>query len=233
MKNIKSVLFIFAFVSIVGWGPFSFIDDTSFNKLNDYISTDNLTNEIRAISAQADNNVSPEAIKTALIVYKNARARGLDDKQLLTIIDFTKASTDRRMLVVDMKNQKVLFKTWVTHGRESGAKIPTSFSNAPSSLKSSLGTFLTDADLSSSHEPGGYALKVIGMEKNINDNAYSRDIEVHGAYYIGHGKTGRSWGCMAVNADTIKPLINTIKGKTLIVAYYPSQPWIKNSSFLT
>jgi len=239
MKNIKNVLFIFAFISIVGWGPFSFFENATLSSslnssINHPISLGSgswLANETRVISAQA-NDLSPEALKTALIVYQNARAKGLDDKQMLTIIDYTKASSDRRMIVVDMKKQKVLFNTWVTHGRESGGTKPTSFSNEPSSLKSSLGTFITDADLSSSHEPGGYALKVRGLEK-VNNNAYSRDIEVHGAYYIGHGKTGRSWGCMAVNPDTIKPLINTIKGKTLVVAYYPNATWIKTSPFLT
>ena len=84
----------------------------------------------------------------------------------------------------------------------------------------------------------GRSLRIRGLEHGLNDNAYSRDIVFHGASYAGEdvakerGMLGRSWGCMAVGENTIQPLINTIQGNTLVVAYYPDQNWLRSSSFL-
>jgi hypothetical protein len=233
MKNMKNVLFVFAFVGIVGWGPFTLFESSFSNA--PVGSRDWLAQQTRAISAQADS-LSPEALKVGLLAYQKARAAGLDNKELLTIIDYSKSSRDRRMVVVDMKTNKVLFNTWVAHGVNSGGENATSFSNDSRSLKSSLGVFVTSDIYSGKH---GESLRVQGLEPGINDNAYRRNVVFHSAAYASssvakeRGMLGRSWGCMAVSQETIKPLINTIKGKTLVVAYYPDQQWLKKSSFLT
>jgi len=237
MGKIKNLLFIFAFISIVGWGPFSFLSSASSNSSTDLVtgSSEWVTKETSAIHSQV-GNISPEAIKAGLTAYQKAREQGLDNKQILTIIDYSKSSRDRRLVVYDMRNQKVLFNTWVAHGKNSGGENATSFSNDRQSLKSSLGVFVTSEVHDGKH---GEALRVQGLEPGINDNAYRRDIEFHSAYYVGEdvaksrGMLGRSWGCMAVDPHTIKPLINTIKGKTIVVAYYPDKNWLRNSSYLT
>ncbi len=235
MKNIKNVLFVFAFVSIVGWGPFSFYESTSSSNNAVLAPSDWLADTTRMINSQADN-LSPEAIEVGLKAYQKARAEGLDNRQVLTIIDYSKPSKDPRLLVVDMKNQKVLFNTWVAHGQRSGGEMATSFSNDRQSLKSSLGVFVTADIYSGKH---GESLRVEGLEPGVNDNAYKRNVVFHSAWYASRdvakerGMLGRSWGCMAVSQDTIKPLIDTIKGKTLVVAYAPNQHWLKTSAFLT
>lgn len=230
----KSLLFIFAFLSIVGWGPFSFLSGTSNVSHAPVGSKQWLAHETQIINEQA--KINPAALKTSLTAYQKARAKGLDNKQLLTIIDYSKPSNERRLWVVDLKKQKVLLSTWVAHGKNSGQGVPTSFSNNTRSLKSSLGVFLTSSTYTGKH---GRSLRIQGLERGVNDNAYRRDIVFHGASYAG-AKTarsrkmlGRSWGCMAVGEDTIQPLINIIKDKTLVVAYYPDQKWLRKSSFLT
>ncbi len=233
MKNLKNLLFVFAFVSIVGWGPITLLSNSSNN--NDIIGSRSwLLEETRVINSQA-SNISPEAVKAGLTAYQKARQKGLDDKEVLTIIDFTKSSRDRRLVVFDVKNQKVLFNTLVAHGTNSGGEYATSFSNDGRSLKSSLGVFVTADVYSGKH---GESLRVEGLEHNINDHAYQRNVVFHSAAYVGEdvaksrGMVGRSWGCMAVAPNTIKPLINAIKGKTLVVAYYPNEHWLETSSFL-
>lgn len=252
MTKTKDLLFIVALISIIAWSVFTFIANGMFtstaiantnttiapttqNKTTNPPKINWLSRETKVITAQT-TNFNPEAVKVALTAYQKARAKGLDDKEILTIIDYSKPSADRRLLVVDMKNQKVLMNTWVAHGKNSGEAKATSFSNAPSSLKSSLGVFVTSDVFDGKH---GKALRVQGLEKGVNDNAYRRDIEFHSAQYVGpdvaksRGMVGRSWGCMAVDPNTIKPLINTIKGKTIVVAYYPNEHWMNNSPFLT
>ncbi len=242
MTKLKTLLFVLAFVSIVGWGPFTFLSNTSSSSISISSTNENvvgsshwLDKQTKAINSQV-NGLSSEAVKTGLTAYQKAREKGLDDKQMLTIIDYSKPSREPRLLVVDMKNQKVVLNTWVAHGKNSGNANATSFSNDARSLKSSLGVFVTSDVFDGKH---GEALRVQGLEKGVNDNAYRRDIEFHSAQYVGkdvanaRGMVGRSWGCMAVDPNVIKPLINTIKGKTLVVAYYPDKKWLRTSSFLT
>lgn len=190
---------------------------------------------MQIINSQADN-IDSHVLKAGLLAYIHARQQGLDNKHLLTIIDYSKPSSERRLWVLDLKNGKVLFNTWVSHGKNSGNVMATSFSNRSGSLKSSIGVFLTHGQ--PYYGGNGYSLRLSGLEPGINDNAYSRAIVVHGAWYVDpgvikrFGQLGRSWGCPAVGVETAKPLINTIKDNTLVLMYYPDKKWIKHSTFL-
>lgn len=194
-----------------------------------------IDSEVNAIKPQAEN-INVNVLKLSLTAYQKAQKRGLTSKPLLTIIDYSKPSTERRLWVVDLEKRKVLFNTLVAHGKNSGAANSSSFSNRNSSLKSSIGVFVTSDIYSGKH---GSSLRVQGLESGVNDHAYSRSIVFHGAKYVSpsiakrNGMIGRSWGCMAVSQDVISPLINTIKNKSLVFAYYPDQKWLSHSSYLT
>ena len=235
--RMKYLLLIFALLSIAGWwGPFAFLDDANDDAtpMTEVSSSSWLDKETRAIQSQA-SNLDSNVLKLSLTAYRNARQKGLDSKQLLTIVDYTKPSTERRLWVVDLKNNKVLFNTWVAHGKNSGGVSSNSFSNDARSLKSSLGVFLTSESYDGHN---GYSLRLKGLERGINDNAYSRTVVFHGADYASPetakqlGRLGRSWGCFAVGRHVIKPLVDTIKHDTLVVAYYPDKRWLQHSAFL-
>ncbi len=231
MKIYRYFISILIFFSITGWGPFNF-----FSTIQEPVGTQEWTSkETQLINSQAPD-LDANVLKVSLNAYLNARRRGLDAKQLLTIIDYSKPSTAKRLWVVDLSRAKVLFNTWVTHGQNSGTINATSFSNQPGSLKSSIGVFLTTRE---AYVGGnGYSLRLQGLERGINDNAYRRDIVFHGAWYAAgnmikkYGELGRSWGCPAVNEATARPLIDTIKNNTIVVAYYPDRHWLRNSAFL-
>jgi hypothetical protein len=197
-------------------------------------TSDWVNDEIKAIHKVA-SQLNTEVLKVSLQAYQKAKEKGLVHDQIITIVDYSKPSSERRLWVVDLSKNKVLFYTYVAHGKNSGSAETTSFSNSPSSLKSSMGVFLTDETYSGHN---GYSLRVKGLEKNINNNAYDRNIVFHGAAYVSsdiakaRGMLGRSWGCFAVSHDMIAPIINAIKHKTLVVAYYPDRHWLKTSSFL-
>ncbi len=224
----RYIFFAFIFVCIVGWGSF-FSDEGNAMGSPGWIAE-----ESKLIDAQA-SNLDPTVLKIGLTAYLKARAQGLDQKQLLTVIDYSKPSNERRLWVIDVKNTKVLFNTWVAHGKNSGGLRATHFSNDAHSLESSLGVFVKESSYLGGH---GYSMRIQGLEHGINDNVYHRDVVFHGAWYAGadvaksRGMLGRSWGCMAVGEDTIQPLINTIKNNTVVVAYYPDKQWLKKSSFL-
>lgn len=194
-----------------------------------------LEKEVRIIKSQS-SNLNEQVVRLSLKAYLNARKRGLDNKELLTIIDYSQPSTEKHLWVIDLRNNRLLFNTWVSHGKNSGNLNATSFSNANGSLKSSVGVFTTDTR---PYVGGrGLALRLRGLERGINDNAYSRNIVIHGAPYVNadiiksYGQVGRSWGCPAVSLDLIKPIIEKIKENTLVVAYYPDRHWLSRSQFL-
>lgn len=144
---------------------------------------------------------------------------------IISIIDFSQPSNRKRLFVLDLKNYQVLFNTLVAHGRNTGREWASYFSNQGSSYMSSPGFYIT-RETYEGHN--GYSLKLEGLERGINDNAYSRGIVVHGAQYVSQdlanaqGYIGRSQGCPAVPVQASKSIINTIKGGTCLFIYHPS-----------
>jgi hypothetical protein len=181
-------------------------------------------------------NLNPEVLRLGFTAYLKAKARGLVKKQILTIIDYSKPSSEPRLIVLDLQRNNVMYQLHVAHGKTSGGKVATYFSNRPNSLASSLGVFLTGQTYQGKH---GYSLRLNGLERGFNDNALSRAIVVHGSNYVSenidysrYGRIGRSWGCPAVSANVSGRLINLIKDGSVIFAYYPDQRWLSHSSFL-
>jgi hypothetical protein len=233
MKKILHALYLFLIIiCIAGWGPFPFFHRSIDVPVG---SKDWVEKEMLRVQSQA-GNIDRDVLKLSLIAYLNAKRKGLTVTNLLTIIDYSKPSSERRLWVIDLRNAKVLFNTWVTHGRNSGKINATSFSNEIGSLKSSLGVFLTTK--TPYMGSNGYSLRLIGLESGFNDRAFQRAIVFHGAWYANpliikkYGWLGRSFGCPAVSEDTARPLINTIKDKSLVFVYYPYRHWLNNSSFL-
>ena len=192
-------------------------------------------NETRLLKTKA-SNIDSEVLRRSLIAYSNARAKGMDHKQILTVIDYSKPSYEKRLWVFDLKSNRMLYNTWVSHGKNSGAVNSTSFSNEVHSLQSSIGVFVTGETYFGNL---GYSLRLNGLEPGINDNAYRRATVMHGARYVNadtirrYGRIGNSWGCPAVSTELVRPIINTIKNNTVIFAYYPNRHWLSHSQYLS
>lgn len=163
--------------------------------------------------------VEEEAFRKAYDGYRRIKDR---KKEILTLIDFTKPSNEERLLVLDMVEGKLLFHSLVAHGRNSGDLYATRFSNRPESHQSSLGLYLTEGTYIGKN---GYSLRLNGLEKGINDNALARAIVIHGAAYAdpsvcrGGRRLGRSWGCPALPPALNRPIIDTIKGGSVLYIY--------------
>jgi len=157
------------------------------------------------------------------------------NKDVLSIIDFTLPSTEKRLVVLDLKNEKVLFHSLVSHGKNSGSNYATSFSNTPESFQSSLGFYVTENTYQGSN---GYSLVLNGLEEGFNDRAKSRAVVIHGADYANPrivsslGRLGRSYGCPALPRELAKPIINTIKDGSLLFIYADNQEYIAKSKVL-
>ncbi len=229
--SLHRFLFLFLIFSSLGFSwPFTWLF-TSPNTAP--FGTNTWVKQETQILKSQTSNIDDKVLKLSLIAYLNARKQGLANKQMLTVIDYSKPSTEKRLWVFDLKKGRTLYNTWVTHGKNSGGINATSFSNSPGSLKSSLGVFLTADPYVGKN---GYSLRLKGLEHGVNDSAYQRAIVIHGAWYANADnmkyKAARSWGCPAVSDALAKPLINTIKQRSLVFAYYPDRHWLSNSRFL-
>lgn len=183
-----------------------------------------------------DKGLEHEAFLLAYKGYQKLLDMGvIARKGLLSIVDFSKPSTEKRFYVIDMESGKTLFHSLVAHGRNSGLKYATDFSNQPSSYKSSLGFYLT---LQPYYGGKGYALRLKGLEKGINDKAYERAIVIHGSDYVDprvaahQGYLGRSHGCPALPRQLNQPVINTIKDGSVLFIYHPSPEYVAQSEIL-
>lgn len=181
---------------------------------------------------QLEGVVNYEAFEQAMTGYNQIEEKR---KEILTLVDFSKPSTEERFYVFDMRHKKMVFSSLVSHGKNSGGNYATSFSNEVGSLKSSLGFFLTENTYQGKN---GYSLVLNGLEKGINDRAKERAIVIHGAAYsnpsvaASSGRLGRSFGCPALPQNVSKPIINTIKGGSLLFIYANHQSYLAYSPIL-
>ena len=180
--------------------------------------------------------ISFELFSKAIKGYSSLEKKGLLAKSnLITIIDFSKPSTQKRLFVLDLNTGEILFKTLVAHGRNSGKLFAKSFSNKTSSYTSSLGFYITKGTYTGSN---GYSLKLTGCEKGFNNNAEKRAIVMHGAGYVSesfiekNGFLGRSHGCPALPEELNKEIIDVIKNGTCLFIYFPMKNYLSKSAIL-
>lgn len=190
---------------------------------------------INALAKQAPG-LRSDVLKLAVKAASCATQKGLvRNHQLLTVIDYSLPSTQPRLFVFNLAQQKLLFRELVAHGKNSGEVATTRFSNDPGSLETSLGLFVT-ADTYNGNN--GYSLRLKGLDQGFNDLAWSRAIVMHGASYVSDatvralGRLGRSWGCPAVRKEVAKKIIDTVKGGTPVFAYYPDTKYLAQSEFV-
>ena len=193
---------------------------------------------IEQVYAEADleqKGLSFPVFKKAYVGLQNFKDRQLVDpsRSILTIVDFTKPSSQKRMWIVDVNARKLLLNTLVAHGRNTGNVTAKTFSNEPNSYMSSLGFYLTSKTYYGKH---GLSLRLKGMDEGFNSNAMQRAIVIHGADYATenfmkqYGRLGRSLGCPAVPTEVSKTVIETIKDETVL--YVHSNDKTYTSDFL-
>lgn len=168
--------------------------------------------------------LSSHVLGEALNAYSWAKSHGkVHNPDVLTVVDFTKPSTQKRLWVLNLKSDTVMTKALVAHGHNSGYVNATNFSNAFNSHESSLGVYTTGTTYYYGHH--GRSLKMFGLEKGINDHAYARAIEMHSANYVSptdikeYGRIGRTYGCFGLNPQVAEKIIGQTKGGSVLFAY--------------
>lgn len=161
--------------------------------------------------------VPPRLLEEAL-AFLQAHESKFPNRSCISILDYSRRSTDPRFHVIDMRTGAVLsFR--MSNGRGSE---PThdgwarTFGNRPGSNMSSLGFARTAETYQGKH---GLSLRLDGLS-DTNSNLRRRAVVVHGAGYVRDESVvqGRSEGCPAVPMAQKDKVINMIKGGSLMYA---------------
>ena len=183
-----------------------------------------------------DSGLSRKAFEYAWTGYYKLKKKGLLRKTgILSICDFSQSSANQRLYVIDVKNRRLLYRTFVAHGINSGEEYATNFSNQMESCKSSLGFYVTTGTYTGVN---GYSLRISGVDPGFNDNALKRAIVIHGAGYVSrriltkYGVMGTTFGCPAIPTEMTNQIIPVVKNGSCWFIYFPSKKYIAQSKVL-
>ena len=178
----------------------------------------------------------PKVIRLALKAQQCAAAHGdAPMARRLAVIDYSRPSTEQRLWVFDLAQERLLYSEFVAHGRNTGDNLARRFSNVEGSLQSSIGLFRTAETYDGEN---GYSLRMDGLEPGVNDLARQRAIVMHGAWYVdplkalAQGRLGRSLGCPALRPQVARAVIDSLKQGQMLFAYYPDERWLTGSRYL-
>ena len=210
------------------------VSATAVNVKNSTSEADTLASTIFDSLKLEEKGLSKNTLQLAVKGYLHLQEEGMLNSSLLSIVDMSQSSREKRFYLIDLKNTKLLENTYVAHGRNSGQDMATEFSNEIGSEKSSLGFYVTKDTYKGKH---GYSLKIEGLDTGFNDNAEQRSIVVHAADYVNAGRVqsnymGRSEGCPALPVGVYKKVINQIKDGSALFIYYPNQDYLNKSTVL-
>jgi len=167
-----------------------------------------------------------ESFTKALEGFYSLKAQGKITKDVLTLVDFSLSSNTKRLWVIDLSTNTILFHSLVAHGKNTGEEFADAFSNKAESFKSSLGFYVTGEIYTGKH---GKSLRLDGQERGVNDNARNRSVVMHGADYVSesfirdHHRLGRSQGCPAIPVELTDEIIDAIKDKSCLFIYHPAR----------
>jgi hypothetical protein len=212
----------------------------------DVIRTKKISSEIKVLDSSSSGlyntlklgvvGLSKNAYTVAIKGFDSMRSSGiLHNERILSIVDFSLPSFKKRLFIIDVVTGKLLYNTYVAHGRNSGNQFATKFSNQANSFQSSLGFYITGTTYTGHC---GYSLRLQGMEVGINDNAFDRGIVMHAASYVYGGNSdkmghaGRSEGCPAIPLNIHRAIIGLIKNGSCLFIYGSEKNYLAQSRFL-
>ena len=221
------ISYLFAFIMLTSFSSLPtkhFEKNTiTFKVEKTLLKAESIYNELKSNSVSLP---SFDCFSVALEGFYKFKEKGLFQKDIITVIDFTQSSNTKRLWVIDLKSNEVLLNTLVAHGRNTGDEFANNFSNKAESFQSSLGFYATGEIYNGKH---GSSLKLDGLQKGLNDNARERAVVMHGADYVSekfiqnNKRLGRSLGCPAVPVELNDRIISLIKDKSCLFIYHPSK----------
>jgi L,D-transpeptidase catalytic domain len=171
--------------------------------------------------ATAAAPIAPGLRQRALDALKRHR-ESIDHRDFMGVADFSLPSSSPRFHLMNLSDGSVR-SYLVAHGRGSDPAHTgwlERFSNEPHSNATSAGAYRTASVYVGAH---GRSIRLDGLDPT-NNNAASRAIVVHGAWYVSaamidrSGMLGRSQGCFAVADSSLGEIMSALGPGRLIYA---------------
>ncbi|MDO7850534.1 murein L,D-transpeptidase catalytic domain family protein [Hymenobacter convexus] len=185
--------------------------------------------QLHAALGPAAAELRPEVLEQACVGYLTLHPTGrIERAGLLAVADMDLPNTTERLWVIDLKEAKVLHRSYVAHGEGSGHLRARRFSNEEKSACTSLGFYRTAGTYDGIH---GYSRRIEGLDKGQNGNAFDRYVVLHAADYASpkyirqYGHLGYSRGCPALPPEQFKDIIATMRVGSMMLL---SGPGIKS-----
>ncbi|WP_167856929.1 murein L,D-transpeptidase catalytic domain family protein [Hymenobacter aquaticus] len=188
--------------------------------------SDSLRREVAALHqalGPAAQALRPAVLERACVGYLTLRHAGrIRRPGVLAVADMDLPSTEKRLWVLNLKDRKVVHRSYVAHGRGSGWVRARRFSNRIKSACTALGFYRTADTYAGKH---GLSRRLHGLDRGQNSNALDRYVVLHGADYAGpeylrqHGQLGYSRGCPALPPEQYRAIINAVgEGACLLLS---------------
>lgn len=167
-------------------------------------------------------NLKEPSINSSANRCSDIDSASLEDQRFLTLIDYTKPATKKRMYLIDKETGNVK-AMGVAHGRyksgfvrlrtkhlKNSVKWAKYFSNTPGSNAPSSGFFFAGQEYEGKF---GRSLVLHGIEPGINDNACERAVVIHKHLLVSKRRAYvMSSGCPMVSYSNIDKVIDAMKG---------------------
>lgn len=158
-----------------------------------------------------------EVVDDALEAWRCAQTQGIEARERITVVDFSRPSNAVRLWVIDPDDGEVVLSSVVAHGENSGGRRATSFSNIEGSHQSSLGLYGA-AEIYTGRF--GYSMRLDGLEEGLNDQARERAIVVHPALNVSRWWVGTTLGCFGLAPTESRAIIDA-STEGLWLAWHP------------
>lgn len=144
------------------------------------------------------------------VANKSIKKYNPSRKDYVIVIDYSKSIFTERLFVLDIKTNKVVISSTVSHSFKSGMFYVNKYSNKKGSNMTCGGNFITKGI---KYGRFGYSMIIKGLDKSINDNSESRSIIFHSTKKM---KTKWSNGCFATSENINKQIIDLTKNGCLV-----------------
>ena len=132
------------------------------------------------------------------------------DRPYMILVDYTLPFFKKRLWVIERNTNEIIITAHVTHAWNSGFFYATDFSNTPGRQRTCTGAFLTREAYEGRF---GLSMRIVGLEKGINDNAERRAIVFHASYLPW------TFGCFATFPPVNKRIIRLTKNSAFLYVH--------------
>ena len=169
--------------------------------------------QTNACSKNSHENTQATEMEIRIKKYVSKYKKRFKNHSHFSFVDYRIPIHKERFFVYDLKEEKIIFSTFVGHAYKSGEYFPDDTSNTPDTKKTSIGLFRVGKQYYGNF---GKSKRLHGLEKT-NSNGYRRAIVAHSMSGIMPSDL-YSWGCFTFFEGDLEVVFNFMKKGSYLLA---------------